>query len=174
MHFWMKKRQIAQCPSCTVSRACAQCAMAVSSPRLSKGSSPICGPLLRFFLPSTMLFPGIHLSCPKQWRKGQEKNTNMQDVHTTHLWRSAWRRRCIPAPGWCWWGTPGRTRTTSPVKGRHKHSQLHTVSRALLIIVNTSSSPVTPCKIQPGKFVRQRRRVCACGREGHFTHHVHH
>lgn len=33
-----------------------------------------------------------------------------------HLSRSAWHRCCTPVPGWCWWGTHGRRKRSSPVE----------------------------------------------------------
>lgn len=39
-----------------------------------------------------------------------------------YLSRSAWRRCCTPAPGWCWWETRGRRRRSSPVEA---HGQLN-------------------------------------------------
>lgn len=55
----------------------------------------------------------------------------------SHLWRSAWPRCCTPAPGWCWWGTPGRRRRTSPAM-QHKQPAEQWVKSSNKVLSNSN------------------------------------
>lgn len=69
----------------------------------------------------------------------------------SHLWRSAWPRCCTPAPGWCWWGTPGRRRRTSPAM-QHKQPAEQWVKRSNKVLSNSNQF----------QFSRQRLHSLRC------------